>query len=121
MAHLFGADEQVDERMVGYLLGTEIRHMADHDPILCGCVQVDGIHAQPSQALIDFRLVALIGKQWLTITDEDGRRRLENPEDYVRLEIAAALKRDIRVTPLAAPRAVRLTSHSAPHPTQRTE
>ena len=44
-------------------------------------------------------LVALIGKQWLTITDASGRRRLENPEDFVRLEIATALARNIRVIP----------------------
>jgi hypothetical protein len=33
-------------------------------------------------------------------TDEDGERRLENPRDYVRLEIEAALARDIRVVPV---------------------
>ena len=44
-------------------------------------------------------LIALIGKQWLTITDDAGLRRLDNPEDFVRLEIAAALARNIRVIP----------------------
>jgi hypothetical protein len=45
-------------------------------------------------------LLALIGDQWLTITDEDGRRRLDDPTDFVRLEIEAALKRDVRVIPI---------------------
>jgi tetratricopeptide (TPR) repeat protein len=45
-------------------------------------------------------LLVLIGPQWLTITDENGQPRLENPEDYVRLEIEAALKRKIRVIPI---------------------
>jgi len=45
-------------------------------------------------------LIALIGKQWLTITDATGRRRLDDPEDLVRLEIAAALSRNIRVIPV---------------------
>jgi uncharacterized membrane protein YtjA (UPF0391 family) len=44
-------------------------------------------------------LIALIGRQWLTITDPSGQRRLDNPEDFVRLEIATALKRNIRVIP----------------------
>jgi hypothetical protein len=44
-------------------------------------------------------LVALIGQQWLTITDDSGRRRLDSPEDFVCLEIAAALARNIRVIP----------------------
>jgi TIR domain len=45
-------------------------------------------------------LVAVIGERWLTITDEYGRRRLDNPEDFVRLEIEAALTRDVRVIPV---------------------
>jgi hypothetical protein len=45
-------------------------------------------------------LVALIGAKWLTITDEDGRRRLDDPDDYVRYEIRAALERCTRVIPV---------------------
>ena len=45
-------------------------------------------------------LVALIGKQWLDIRDENAQRRLENPNDFVRLEISAALRREIRVIPV---------------------
>lgn len=42
-------------------------------------------------------LLALIGRQWL---DGEGRRRLNDPADFVRLEIAAALKRNIPVIPV---------------------
>lgn len=45
-------------------------------------------------------LIALIGGQWLSIKDKDGERRLDNPEDFVRVEIATALKRNIRVIPV---------------------
>ena len=45
-------------------------------------------------------LLALIGRQWLNTKDEGGNRRLDNPEDFVRIEIAAALKRGIRVIPV---------------------
>jgi hypothetical protein len=45
-------------------------------------------------------LLALIGRRWLTATGEDGRRRLDNPDDFVRLEIEAALTRNVRVIPI---------------------
>ena len=45
-------------------------------------------------------LIVVIGKEWLTAVDENKQRRLENPHDFVRLEIAAALKRNIRVIPV---------------------
>jgi hypothetical protein len=44
-------------------------------------------------------LVVLIGKNWLASRDEAGRR-LDNPNDFVRVEIAAALERDVRVIPV---------------------
>jgi len=45
-------------------------------------------------------LVALIGPQWVTAADPDGRRRLRDPNDFVRLEIQAALERDVRLIPI---------------------
>lgn len=45
-------------------------------------------------------MLALIGPDWLDIKDASGKRRLESPSDFVRQEIAAALKRNIPVTPV---------------------
>jgi hypothetical protein len=45
-------------------------------------------------------LIVMIGRDWLFLTDATGRRRLENPSDFVRLEIALALERNIRVIPV---------------------
>jgi hypothetical protein len=45
-------------------------------------------------------LLALIGPQWLTITNKKGQRRLDDPEDYVLLEIETALTRKIPVIPI---------------------
>lgn len=44
-------------------------------------------------------LISLIGSRWLTSGDAKGRPRLENPEDFVRLELEAALGLDVRVIP----------------------
>src|SRR5262249_20939329 len=45
-------------------------------------------------------MLAIISPGWLSATDERGRRRLDLPRDYVRIELAAALKREIPVIPL---------------------
>jgi len=44
--------------------------------------------------------VAIIGRQWLSAQDRDGRRRLDDPRDYVRLEILSALTRRIAIIPV---------------------
>jgi hypothetical protein len=45
-------------------------------------------------------LLAVIGERWLTCTAENGSRRLDMPGDFVRLEIAKALERGVRVIPV---------------------
>ena len=44
-------------------------------------------------------LVSVIGRNWLTVTNSEGQRRLDNPEDFVRLENEAALERNVPVIP----------------------
>jgi formylglycine-generating enzyme required for sulfatase activity len=45
-------------------------------------------------------LLAVIGPNWIDARDEAGRRRLDSEQDYVRIEIAAALHRGIPVIPI---------------------
>jgi TIR domain len=45
-------------------------------------------------------LIAIIGNSWLEKADNDGIRRLDNPNDFVRLEIATALEREIPIIPV---------------------
>lgn len=59
-------------------------------------------------------LLALIGDRWLDITDETGNRRLDDPEDFVRLEIEAGLRRDVRVIPILVGRAPMPRSEQLP-------
>jgi hypothetical protein len=44
--------------------------------------------------------LVIIGKNWLKVTDDAGNRRLDDPRDTVRQEIAAVLKRNMRVFPV---------------------
>ncbi len=50
-------------------------------------------------------LLAVIGPQWLTVTDDSGERRLHQWNDFVRIEIASALKQDKLVIPVLVGRA----------------
>ena len=45
-------------------------------------------------------LVALIGRNWLTSADKDNHRRIDDPNDFVRIEIEAALERNVPVIPV---------------------
>ncbi len=45
-------------------------------------------------------LLVVISPGWVAAADPQGRRRLDNPQDFVRLEIETALKRNVRVVPL---------------------
>jgi TIR domain len=45
-------------------------------------------------------LLALIGTRWATAVNADGTRRLDDPDDYVVVETAEALERDVRVIPV---------------------
>jgi tetratricopeptide (TPR) repeat protein len=45
-------------------------------------------------------VLVLIGRRYLEVTDETGARRLDNPSDFVRLEVEAALRRGIPVVPI---------------------
>jgi TIR domain len=45
-------------------------------------------------------MLVVIGPDWLNASDSKGQRRLDDASDFVRLEIEAALKREIRVIPI---------------------
>ena len=45
-------------------------------------------------------LLAIIGDRWVDASDATGKKRLEDPSDFVRIEIESALERGIPVIPL---------------------
>jgi TIR domain/VHL beta domain len=92
----FGKDS-VFMDVTGIQPGRDFRKVIDSNVASCGA------------------LLAVIGKGWLDAKDENGKRRIEDPQDFVRLETISALKRDIPVIPVlvrgaAMPRAEQLPS-----------
>jgi hypothetical protein len=71
----------------------------DLDSIEAGLDFADVIRDAVNSCLV---MVALIGSRWVTVADEEGRRRIEDPGDYVRFEIRTALKCGVRVIPVLA-------------------
>jgi len=45
-------------------------------------------------------MIVLIGREWLTMTEHNGMRRLDNPEDVTRWEIASALEKGKNLIPV---------------------
>jgi hypothetical protein len=69
----------------------------DVDSIPLGLDFKEYLDAKVSECNI---LLAIIGDRWLDAIDETGERRLDDPADFVRIEIESALNRGIPVIPL---------------------
>lgn len=83
----------------------------DIDQIAPGDDFIEVIHEKLRSVQV---AVVLIGKHWLDMTDASGRRRLDNPDDFVRLEIVTLLERKIRVIPVLVGGAVMPESSQLP-------
>lgn len=69
----------------------------DIDKIEYGVDFVEAIQSAVESCTV---LIVVIGPHWIGITDNAGKRRLDNPEDFIRLEVATALSRRVRVIPV---------------------
>jgi hypothetical protein len=63
-------------------------------------------------------LLALIGQDWLTASDNTGARRLDSPDDFVRIEIESALRTGKRVIPVLVNKAEIPPAADLPGPLQ---
>jgi hypothetical protein len=61
---------------------------------------VDFVEALERQLDVCDAMVALIGSRWLNESDETDGRRLDNPSDWVRMELEAAFARGVRIIPV---------------------
>jgi hypothetical protein len=82
--------------LLGHEFGPDHVFM-DVDAIALGVDFVEVINVEVAKCDV---LLALIGRNWLEARNEAGERVLDNPDDFVRIEIAAALKRQIPVIPI---------------------
>jgi hypothetical protein len=73
------------------------RLFMDIDTIRPGHDFADDIAAALSESAV---CLVLIGRRWESITLADGKRRLEDPNDFVRLEVAAAIREGLTVIPV---------------------
>jgi hypothetical protein len=69
----------------------------DVDDIALGLDFVETLNQRVSECDV---LLAIIGKGWIDARDKKGHRRLDDPEDFVRIEIASALSQNKRVIPV---------------------
>ena len=60
----------------------------------------DFVKALDDQVARCSAFIAVIGPGWTDLKNAEGQRRLDQPNDHVRIEIESALKRDIRVIPV---------------------
>jgi formylglycine-generating enzyme required for sulfatase activity len=58
------------------------------------------LHTLEKQVDASVAMVALIGRGWADVADEKGSRRLDNPNDFVRFELARAFSRSLPVLPV---------------------
>lgn len=86
---------RIYDRLVG-ALGEDVV-FRDVDAIPLG---VDFRKVLDDEVSISNILLAIIGDGWLDVQDEHGNRRLDNPNDFVRIEIESAIKRKIHVIPV---------------------
>ena len=63
----------------------------DVDSVMPGRDYVDRVMNAIAEADV---MLVVIGRQWLSITDDAGNRRLDDPEDLLRQEVGAALASD---------------------------
>src|SRR4051794_31269459 len=94
-----GADQAAAGRLYDQLL----RHF-DHEQLFMDVDSiepgVDFVKSLDEQVAACIAFIAVIGPRWLDARNDAGTPKLDNPTDYVRVEIESALKRDIRVIPV---------------------
>lgn len=83
-----------DELVQRYGVDRVFFDMADIAP---GASWAEQLHAAVARCKV---MLVVMGPQWISATDASGHRRLDDPADFIRTEVAGALRGDKRVVPV---------------------
>jgi formylglycine-generating enzyme required for sulfatase activity len=83
----------------------------DVDSIPGGTNYQELIRSEIEQSAVQ---LVLMGPQWLSVADQSGQRRLDDPNDIVRLEVEAALHHSVHVVPVSVDEASFPTQNQLP-------
>ena len=73
------------------------RIFRDHESIVAG---EDFAEAIARAIFASSAVLVVIGPGWLDARNPNGQRRLDDPRDFVRLEIESALEQDVPIVPV---------------------
>jgi hypothetical protein len=107
-----------DSQSYGALLYTELaRHFGDDHVFLdaeCIPAGADFVEELLDRVRSARVLLAVIGPRWLTATDRAGRRRIDDPADWIHRELAEAFTAGVRVIPVLTDQAELPTTAQLP-------
>lgn len=92
--------QQITSRIYDHLTNEfgEKNVFKDVDSILAGADFRGALHEATADCDV---MLVVIGKEWLSIADKSGNRRLDDPRDFVRIEVESSLQRNrVRTIPL---------------------
>lgn len=120
MARIFISYRRDDSAYVAAMLAQRLRAAFGPDSVY---IDIDAIplgidfrqHIQNAVHKCDV-LLALVGQRWLSVAPDSGRRRIDDPADFVRIEIEAAIRRDIPVVPVLIDNAPMPSADELPEP-----
>ncbi len=104
MSKIFISYRRDDARGYAHAIHSQLRRYFNADQLF---IDVDTI--LPGQDFVEILenavsscnvFIAVIGSDWLNISNEDGQRRLDDPSDFVRIEIESALKQGTDIIPV---------------------
>jgi hypothetical protein len=104
MSGIFISYRRASSSAVTYRLVDELKERFGEDALFFDAESIDpGVpFDQAIQSALSKCTIALIiiGPTWISIADDDGKRRLDNAEDWVRREVNAAINSRARVIPV---------------------